>query len=279
MITIDDLSFKYSGGKRPALSHINLTIEDGDFVGIIGNSGAGKSTLTYALNGIIPHHYTGDFYGSVQINGLDTVETFPEKISKYVGSVFQDIDGHMVASMVEDELLFGLENFSVPRSEIEDRISDALEAVGIASLRYRALSTLSGGQKQKAAIAAILALRPQIMVLDEPTGELDPQSSRQVFEVLRELNRRYGMTIVVVEQKIMLLCEFAKKLAVLNNAEIACKGLVSDVLKNSAELKRIGINVPRVVTLAESLNKIGLYNGAPPVSLDSAEVMVGEVLK
>lgn len=278
MITIEDLSFQYEGGKRPALEHINLTIPDGDFVGIIGNSGAGKSTLTYVLNGIVPHHYTGDFYGRVQVNGLDTVETSPEKLSAYIGSVFQDIDGHMVTSMVEDEILFGLENFGVPDEEIESRITEALDAVGITALRNRAISTLSGGQKQKVAIAAILALRPDILVLDEPTGELDPVSSRQVFELLRELNGRHGMTIIVVEQKIMLLCEFVKKLVILNDGKMVCHGGVAEVMKDSGILKDIGINVPRIVSLSDALTAKGLYSGAPPVDLLSAETMVREVL-
>lgn len=278
MITIEDMSFQYKGSSRLALEHISLQIEDGDFVGVIGSSGAGKTTLTYALNGIVPHHYTGDFYGRVMINGLDTVESMPEKLSEYVGSVFQDIDGHMVASMVEDELLFGLENFSVPREEIEERIAGALEAVGITELRHRVISTLSGGQKQKVAIAAILALRPSIMVLDEPTGELDPQSSRQVFEVLKELNRQYGMTIVIVEQKIMLLSEFAKKLLVLNKGRVACSGSVPEVLRKNQMLEEIGINVPRVVTLAENLRQGGLYFGEPPVDLESAEAMVRGII-
>lgn len=277
MITIEDLSFQYDGGRRPALEHISLTVNDGDFVGITGGSGAGKSTLTYALNGIVPHHYTGDFYGSVKVNGLDTVDTLPEKLSAYVGSVFQDIDGHIVTSMVEDELLFGLENFGVPDGEIESRISESLKAVGISELRQRSIRTLSGGQKQKVAIAAVLALRPSIMVLDEPTGELDPVSSRQVFELLKELNRRYGMTIIVVEQKIMLLCEFVKNLIVLNEGKVACKGGVAEVMKNSGVLKDIGINVPRIVSLSGALTAKGLYRGAPPVDLPSAEKMVREI--
>jgi energy-coupling factor transport system ATP-binding protein len=278
MITIEDLSFQYEGGGRPALQHINLTIKDGDFVGIIGNSGAGKSTLTHVLNGIVPHHYTGEFYGRVMINDLDTVETLPENLSTFVGSVFQDIDGQMVASMVEDELLFGLENFSVPRDEIESRIAGSLNAVGVSPLRHRAINTLSGGQKQKVAIAAILALRPSILVLDEPTGELDPVSSRQIFDVLKELNERQGMTVVVVEQKIMLLCEFAKKLVVLDQGKIACAGEVSEILKSSAQIEEIGIHVPRVVTLADALYRKGLYNGPAPVDLPSAEIMVRGVL-
>ncbi len=278
MIQMENLSFLYRGGSRPALENISLTIEDGDFVGIIGNSGAGKSTLCCTVNGLVPHHYPGDFYGRVMVEGLDTVQMQPEKLSAFVGSVFQDIDGHMVASMVEDELLFGLENFGVPRAEIESRIAGALDAVGIAELRHCAIRTLSGGQKQKVAIAAIVALRPGIMVLDEPTGELDPQSSRQVFEMLKELNKRYGMTIIIVEQKIMLLCEFAKKLVVLERGKIACSGAIAQVLGHSDELERIGINVPRVTTLANALRARGLYKGSVPVDLVSAEAMVREVL-
>lgn len=278
MIEIENLNFKYRGGAHFALRDISLTVEDGDFVGVIGNSGAGKSTLTYALNGIVPHHYAGDFYGSVRINGLDTVETQPEKLSVFVGSVFQDIDGQMVASMVEDEILFGLENFGVPRGEIEERIADALETIGIADLRYRSIATLSGGQKQKVAIAAITALRPRILVLDEPTGELDPQSSRQIFQMLYRLNEEHGMTVVVVEQKIMLLCEFARRLIVMDRGAAVLDGAVREVLKNDGELSRLGINVPRIASLANSLADKGLYGGGIPLDLSEAERMVREVL-
>ena len=278
MIEIENLSFRYKDARRPALENISLTIRDGDFVGIIGGSGAGKSTLTSAVNGIVPHHYPGDFYGSVRVGGFDTVEVQPEEISRMVGSVFQDIDGHMVASMVEDEILFGLENFSVAREEIEGRIASSLEAVGISALRSRPVDTLSGGQKQKVAIAAILALRPQILLLDEPTGELDPQSSRQVFEVLRELNARYHMTVVVVEKKIMLLCEYVRRLIVMDGGRVVCDGAVADVLARSAVLHKTGVNVPRVVTLCDRLRQRGLYGGAPPADLRAAERMVREVL-
>ena len=180
MIALKDFSFRYASGKANALQNLNLTIDDGDFVGIIGNSGAGKTTFTYAINGIVPHHYRGDFYGAVTVNGLDTVDSKPEQLAVHVGSVFQDVDAQMVASIVEDEILFGLENFGIPHDQIEGRLSEALAQIGISDLRERELDSLSGGQKQKVAVAAILALRPAIIVLDEPTGELDPQSSDQI---------------------------------------------------------------------------------------------------
>ena len=278
MIEMRDFSFQYESGTRPALNNLNLRVEDGDFIGIIGNSGAGKTTLTYAINGIVPHYYKGDFYGSVEVYGMDTVETAPEKLAVRVGSVFQDVDAQMVASVVEDELLFGLENFGVPKEEIEERIVEALAQTGTSALRDRQINSLSGGQKQKVAVAAIVALRPDIIVLDEPTGELDPQSSEQIFGLLRELNETYGTTIVVVEQKIVLLCNYAKKLLVLDEGELKFYGPVREVLKSSDEMERIGIHVPRLVSLQKELRRRGLYDGPAPVTLEDAKQMVEEVL-
>ncbi len=277
MITVKNLSFTYKNGNTPALSDINLEISDGDFIGIIGESGAGKSTLTYTLNGIIPHHYDGDFYGAVTVNGMDTFENKPESLALHVGSVFQDIDSRMVASVVEDEILFGLENFSVPHNEIEKRISETLEAVGIADLRRRNISSLSGGQKQKVAIAAIIALKPDILVLDEPTGELDPQSSVQIFRLLKKLNEENGMTVIIVEQKIMLLCEYAKKLIVISNGSILYNGNVREVLRNIRELEKLGVNVPRTVTLCKRLEELKACGNEICISIDEAENLVRRI--
>jgi energy-coupling factor transport system ATP-binding protein len=279
VIAIKDLSFRYAGAEKNALSGINLEIPDGDFLGVIGSSGAGKSTLTYALNGVIPHHYPGDFYGSVLINSQDTVDAGTENLSRQVGSVFQDIDGQMVASVVEDEILFGLENFAVDHAEIEGRLTGALAAAGIPELRKRAISTLSGGQKQKVVIAAITALRPRIIVLDEPSGELDPRSSRKIFEYLRELNEQHGITIVVVEQKIMLLCEFAKHLVVMDSGALVRQGTVSEVLQRPDILEGAGVNIPRVTTLGEKLRAKGLYAGNLPHDLPQAQLMMKEVIE
>lgn len=166
MIEIRGLSFRYAGESRDALHNIDMTVEDGDFIGVTGRSGAGKTTLTQALSGLVPHRRAGDFFGSVAVNGVDTVDSSLTALALQVGSVFQDIDSQMVAGQVEDEILFGLENFGVDRAEIPRRTDEALDDVGIAPLRHRAIDSLSGGQKQKVAIAAILALRPKILVLD-----------------------------------------------------------------------------------------------------------------
>jgi len=279
MIKFKDFSFKYKKSENNALCGINLSIKKGDFVGVIGNSGAGKSTFTYAINGVIPHHFDGDFYGEVKVNGLDTVESSPSELSLTVGSVFQDIDGQMVSSVVEDEILFGLENFGVPHNEIEKRVTDILKMVGIEDLRYRNISTLSGGQKQKVAIAAVVALMPDILVLDEPTAELDPQSSLQIFNMLRMLNEKMGITIIVVEQKIMLLSDFTKRLMIIKDGGIYLDGTPQEVLKDTSVLKQIGVNCPRVASLANNLNERKLYNGAVPVNIDEAVTMVKSIIQ
>ena len=274
MIDIQELTFTYKDEPRPALSGISLTVPDGAFVGVIGPAGAGKTTLARAISGIIPHHYPGDYYGSVKVCGLDTVDTGLTDLSRLVGMVFQDVDSQIISSVVEDELLYGLENFGVPHDEIPARMDFALGKVGIADLKDRSVASLSGGQRQKVAIASVIALRPKVLVLDEPTGELDPMSSRQVFSLLKSLNEEFGVTVVIVEQKIMLLCEFAKYLAVLDQGKIVRQGKTRDVLAHAEELEALGVNCPRVSLLSRLLaEKTGQ---ALPVSvnLEEAEGLV-----
>ena len=258
MIEIQELTFKYTGSKKNALENITLNIEKGDFIGIIGESGAGKTTFCSCLNGLIPHHYTGDFYGSVKVEGLDTFEVKPDKLALKVGSVFQDIESQIVSYFVEDEILFGLENFGVPADQIESRITEALEALDITDLRHREISTLSGGQKQKVVFASILALQPEYLILDEPTGELDPASSLQIFKLLKKLNEEKGITVIIAEQKIMLLCEFVKKLIVLEKGTVVHYGEIRSTLTHQREMEEAGINCPRVLTLTGKMMDEGL---------------------
>jgi len=278
MIQFQDLSFSYKGEKKPALEEIRLSVPDGGFLGIIGPAGAGKTTLARAITGMIPHHYKGDFYGSVTVDGLDTVDTSINELSGIVGMVFQDVDSQIISPMVEDELLYGLENFGVPREEIPARIEEALQQVGIADLRERTIGSLSGGQRQKVAIASIIALKPKTLVLDEPTGELDPRSSRQVFSLLKKLNEEQGVTVIIIEQKIMLLCEFAKQLAVLSEGRIVRQGDTRDVLAHPEELETLGVNCPRVTTLSRILSEKTGEEQPACINLDEAEAMVRRLI-
>ena len=261
MIEFNEFSFRYREGAEPVVRDITLSIPDGCFVGITGAAGSGKSTLTYAINGIIPHCYPGDFYGSVTVEGCDTVDTSLTDLSRLVGSVCQDIDSQMVSTVVEDEILYGLENFAVPREEIPARVDEALASMGIADLRDRTIDSLSGGQKQKVAVASVLALHPKVLVLDEPTAELDPASSVTVFDLLARYAREHGTTVVVVEQKIALLSDYADMLVIVDEGRIRFADAPADVLAHADELKRIGVNCPRSTTLMNRLRASGAYAG------------------
>lgn len=279
MISVKNLGFVYQGGKSAALDGINIEIADGDFVGITGTSGAGKTTFTFALSGIIPQKIKGDFFGAVTVDGVDTAEHPAEDFARKVGQVFQDIDSQMVASVVEDEILFGLENFGVPHEEIAKRVDRVLKDLGIEDLRDREIEGLSGGQKQKVAIASILALEPEVIVLDEPTGELDPESSREIFKILTDLNREKGITVIIVEQKIMLLCEYVKHMMVLDKGKIAFYGTPGDMAASIDTFKDLGINVPRVTELSAQLISEKIYDGGVTLTVDDAEKMVRRILK
>lgn len=278
MIEFNEFSFRYREGVEPVVRDITLAIPDGCFVGITGAAGSGKSTLTYAINGIIPHCYPGDFYGSVTVEGLDTVDTSLTDLSRLVGSVCQDIDSQMVSTVVEDEILYGLENFAVPREEIPARVDEALDAMGIADLRDRTIDSLSGGQKQKVAVASVLALHPKVLVLDEPTAELDPASSVTVFDLLSRYAREHGTTVVVVEQKIALLSDYADMLVIVDEGRIRFADTPDAVLAHSEELLALGVNVPRSTTLMNVLSAQGLYAGPTVRNVAGAAAALKEVL-
>lgn len=281
IIEMECVSFSYgtAADGAYALKDIDLSVEEGTFVGLIGPSGAGKSTLASAITGAIPHHYQGHLFGSTLVAGLDTCEASLTDIAKVAGSVLQDIDAQMVASVVEDELLFGLENFGIDHREIEGRIASALDAVGIADLRHREIATLSGGQKQKVAIAAILAMAPRVIVMDEPTSALDPASARDVFEVLRRAKELTGMTVILIEQTVALLAEYCDRVVVINQGRIALDGTPTDVFSHGETLRAIGVDTPRTVRISNSLSEAGLApNDSPALTLDDAESLVAGIL-
>ena len=278
MIEIQNVSFQYREGDEPTLRDISLVIPDGQFVGVTGAAGSGKSTLTYVLNGIVPHCYPGDFYGQVLVDGMDTVDTSLTDISRAVGSVCQDVDSQMVSSVVEDEMLYGLENFGVPHDQIEGRVSEALDAMGISGLRDRAIAGLSGGQRQKVAVASVLAMRPSVLVLDEPTAELDPASSLSVFEQLKDYAAKHGTTVIVVEQKIALLSDFADRIIVMKEGRVLMDGAPHEVLEHSDRLLAEGINCPRSTTLVERLRSRGIYTGSVVRNVNGAVRAIEEVL-
>ena len=216
MINIQDLSFSYPGAEIPALNGLSMHIAAGQFCLVMGPSGSGKSTFLRCINGLVPHFSGGSIHGSIRVNGLDPVRLSPRAMSQTVGFVFQDPEAQFVVDMVEDEIAFSLENAAIPDHEMERRIEQALTLLELSQLRSRKLETLSGGERQRVAIAAALALRPQILVLDEPTSQLDPHASEEVLQILARLNSQLGLTVVLAEHRLERVIHYSGQIIYLS---------------------------------------------------------------
>lgn len=232
MIDIKHLSYTYPNTDRPALSDVSLHIPVGAFVLVSGTSGSGKSTLLRALNGLVPHFYGGRFSGRVVVDGLDTRQAAPRTLASTIGFVFQDPAAQFVVQTVEDEIAFGLENLAVPPEQMPERIAEALAGVGALHLRKRQTQSLSGGEAQRVAVACALALRPRVLVLDEPASQLDPPGAEGLFDVLARLHQN-GMTIIVAEHRLARLLSMATHLLVLRRDEMPLLGPPAEVIAQS----------------------------------------------
>ncbi len=209
MIEFRKVSYTYPKSQTPALRGLSLEIPEGSFVLVIGPSGAGKSTFLRTLNGLVPRFYGGRWSGSLRVAGLDPVEVGPEGMAEAVGFVGQDPEAHFVAETVEQELAFTLENFGVPRPLMRKRVEEVLDQLKLSALRHRRIETLSGGEKQRTAIASVMTLQPKVLVLDEPTSQIDPQGAEEVLTLLRQLNEDLGLTVVVSEQRLERVAQYA----------------------------------------------------------------------
>jgi energy-coupling factor transporter ATP-binding protein EcfA2 len=217
MIEFDHLTYTYPAdrvpyAKGPVLRDVSLRIDEGEFVLVVGYSGVGKSTLLRCINGLVPHFYGGTIGGRIRVNGLDPVALEPRRMSAIVGFVFQDPEAQAVVDVVEDELAFALENQGVPLTPMRRRVQEVLDQLNIAHLRRRKLSTLSGGERQRVAIAAVLTLQPQVLVLDEPTSQLDPQAAEEVLDTLVKLNHDLGLTIVLSEHRLERVAQYVDQI-------------------------------------------------------------------
>jgi energy-coupling factor transport system ATP-binding protein len=240
LIRISKLSFSY--GKNTVLSKINLSVEKGEFLGIIGPVGSGKSTLLFTMNGVIPHLLGGNFEGEVLVCGMDTRKTKVSELSKTVGIVLQDPNSQIFSLRVRDEVAFALENRHMPREEIEKRVLKYLKLFGLESMLDKNPNNLSEGQKQKLTIASTLAMEPEVILLDEPSSSLDFASASRLYEILKQLNRQ-GRTIIVAEHDTEMLMDNAKRIVLLKDGRIELDGPSKKILSNP-KIERSGIRVP-----------------------------------
>ena len=278
MIKIESLTFRYGDTKKPALQNVNFEVMDGEFILVTGPSGGGKSSLCRCLNGLIPHFYGGDISGKVEIQGLDTMKHSTKELATKIGMVFQDPENQLVARDVEREVAFGLENLAFPRDLIAKRVEESLDTLGISALRYRQVHELSGGEKQKVALASVLALHPNILVLDEPTSELDPKGAEEVLTTVERLNDELGITVILIEHRLDRVIHFVDRMIILHEGKIVADGNPRHVL-GEQETTNIGVGTPPVIKLVQALRSKGVSIDETPLTVKEGRSMLDRVFQ
>jgi energy-coupling factor transporter ATP-binding protein EcfA2 len=268
IIGASNLTFTYAGAPRSSVEDVSLEVSPGEFVVLTGPSGCGKTTVCRCLNGLIPNFYSGDFTGELVVDGMNVKEHTTAELSSHVGLVFQNPENQLFSLSIERDVAFGPENLGLSREETRRRVDWALEVTGITDLKDRPPYELSGGQQQRAAIAAVLAMQPKIIVLDEPTSFLDPKSALEILEVISDLNKKLGITIILVEHRLDLASKHANRVIVMDSGKIVLDGTPKQVYGEQARL--IGIGVPRVITLFNLLQKGGLEFSQTPTTVEEA---------
>jgi len=279
VIETKDLTYTYPGATKHSIEDASIKIEKGEFTLITGPSGCGKTTLCRCFNGLIPHFYQGEIKGQVFLGGLNIAEHPIYDLAKHAGLVFQNPENQLFGLSVEKDVSFGLENLGVPREEMRKKVDWALELTGIYDLRERAPHELSGGQQQRVAIASVLAMQPEVIVLDEPTSFLDPLTARRIFETIHQLNRTLGITVVLVEHRLDLTAKFADHIIIMNEGKVISDGDPHEILQ-SEETRLIGVGIPKATLLYEMLRKAGVKLGSTlPLSSEEMAAMLKEALK
>jgi energy-coupling factor transporter ATP-binding protein EcfA2 len=274
MIKLSDFSYRYPSADTWALNQINLEIPQGQFVGIVGANGAGKSTLCYALSGFAPHFYRGKTQGSLAVNQTDVLGSSLGDLAGEIGLVFQNPFNQISGARytVREEIAFGLENLGMPPAEIRQRVDEILAQSDLTELADRSPFALSGGQQQRVAIAAIMAMQPGVLVLDEPTSQLDPHGTQEVFASLDALTQQRAATVVLASHKLEWLAAFCDRVLVLDQGRVVADGEPASVLADAA-LPVYGIGGTRYTLAARAAQQSGLVSAkrALPVTLDQAK--------
>lgn len=271
LVNLQNVTYKYPLTKTPVLQNVNLQVNEGEFVAVMGPNGAGKSTLCYALAGFVPHFFKGEISGEIEVDGKKSSESTLDEWVLNVGLAFQNPFNQISGAKytVFEEIAFGLENIGVPRNEMKDRVDEAMALTGIRDLADRSPYSLSGGQQQRVALTSILVMRPRLLVLDEPTSQMDPIGTREVFGVVRKMAEE-GMTVVMVEHKVEWIAHFADRVIALNEGQVLLEGKPNEVLTSDL-LPEKGFGISRYTSVARQAQQQGLWKQKQlPVTLFEA---------
>lgn len=269
VIEARNVSYTYPLAESPAIKDISFSLEEGHFYGVIGSNGSGKTTLCALLRGFAPSFYKGELQGEVMVKGKPTTEYAPGELSLHVGYVFQNPFNQISGAKdtVFEEVAYGLENLGIPKNEIIQRVEQVMERTNITSLARKNPFRLSGGQQQRVALASMLVLDPDIMVIDEPTSQLDPEGTESVFQIIRDMKEKQK-TIILVEHKVDMLAEYADEILVMEKGELIRFGSAQDVLSDIS-LSNRGIQLPQMALLGNELIARGLKLDSVPITEES----------
>jgi energy-coupling factor transporter ATPase len=279
MIKVENLSYRYPRTKKYVLEDISFEVKKGEFIAVMGENGAGKTTLCQCLNGVIPNSQGGKIKGRVVVGDLDTQESPIAKLAQKVGMVLQDPETQLFTTKVRNEVAFGPENLAIPVDEIIQRVAWALKVVRLEGFEERHPTALSGGQKQRLAVASVLAMGPEIMVLDEPTSQLDPIGTLEVFNVIHDLKHKYGMTIVMVTHKSEEIAEFADKVLVLHEGKMAKFAPPHEVFQDLDLMTQTMTHLPQISELLLYLKRHDITFDKFAIRKDEGVALIKEALK
>ena len=279
IIEIADYTWRYLNTKTPALKDINLSIEEGAFVGIIGPNGSGKTTLAYSMDGLIPGQYNGIKKGTVNVFGKEVEDYGRGELQRLIGVVFSDPEAQFTAMTVEDELVFGMENLGLAIPEIRERLEWVTELTGLGYLLEKPPYEISGGQKQRVALAAVLAMMPKVLILDEPTSMLDPVSRVRIFDVLAKLKAEQNNTIIVIEHSLEHLVPLADRMILLVDGEAVQHEETQIFFQRTELLLENSVYPPGALRFFHELSRRGHFQGDYPLTVDDASALLQASIK
>ncbi|MEA4812319.1 MAG: energy-coupling factor transporter ATPase [Anaerolineaceae bacterium] len=278
-IQVSDLSYQYPNASKPSLQNFSCAVSKGSFTVVMGETGAGKSTLLMSLNGVIPKMMEGTQSGDIKLEGQSILPYRVQTITEYVGLVMQDAETQILGRTVEEDVMFGPRNYRVPRQEILQRVEDSLARVRLQGYQKREATSLSGGEKQRLTIASILALKPQILLLDEPTSELDPLGREEIYTTINDLRSSTDLTILTVEHSSEDICEKADELLVMREGKLSWSGNPADFFRNLPLLEENGIKPLSVAVLGWHFMQAGLISPQQiPLSVEEAHALLQPLL-